>query len=111
MSELLTAKSVRSLAPCSRRWRLCFLQTLLLGTILYVAVALGWVICNVHSTGSQGDSMEFAIVFDKVRHPITNALQRVKDNMEGMQRTPSPQELEAVEHARSVPNLPSGELQ
>ncbi|KAG1697862.1 hypothetical protein DVH05_015816 [Phytophthora capsici] len=109
MSELLAGKPVGFVSG-SRRWRLHFLQALLLGSVLYVAVALGWVICNVHSTGSQGDSLAFATAFDKMRQPMANALQRVKTRMEEMQRTLSPQELEAVEHARSVPNLPSGDL-
>ncbi|KAG1697868.1 hypothetical protein DVH05_015822 [Phytophthora capsici] len=106
----MSGKPVGSV-PGPRRWRLRFLQALLLGSVLYVAVALSWVICNVHSTGSQGDSLEFATAFDKMRQPMANALQRVKNRMEEMQRALSPQELEAVEHARSVLNLPSGDLQ
>ncbi|GMF24615.1 unnamed protein product [Phytophthora lilii] len=60
----------------------------------------------------QGDSasIELASVLEKVHRPMANAIQKVKDTLEKIQRTPSPQELEAVEHARSVPNLPSGEL-
>ncbi|ETO84028.1 hypothetical protein F444_02037 [Phytophthora nicotianae P1976] len=100
-------------APCTRRWGPRCLQILLLGSMLYATLTLGWVICSVHSTGSQGDaaSMEFAAVFEKMHHPVMNALQKIKDKVEEIQRTPSPQELEAVEHARSVPNLPSRDMQ
>ncbi|KAG2906154.1 hypothetical protein PC114_g11271 [Phytophthora cactorum] len=108
------AHSSMETAPCPRRWGPRFLQILLLGSMLYAALTLGWVICSVHSTDSQGDaaSMGFSsTVFQKVHRPMMDALQKVKDKVEEMQRTPSPQQLEALEHARSVPNLPSGDMQ
>ncbi|KAG7375734.1 hypothetical protein PHYPSEUDO_015402 [Phytophthora pseudosyringae] len=115
MAGSLTAKGALSssleAAPCPRRWGPRFLQTLLLGSMLYAALTLGWVVYNLHSSGSQGDSMELATVLEKMRRPMTDAMQKVRYKVGEMQRTPSPQELEAVEHARSVPDLPSGDMQ
>ncbi|KAF4040368.1 putative Mannosyltransferase [Phytophthora infestans] len=100
-------------APCPRRWGLHCLQTFLLTSMLYVALTMGWVICSMHSTGGQGDSVSigFGTVLEKMHHPVTNTLQKLKDKVEEMHRTPTPRELEEVEHARSVPNLPSGQIQ
>ncbi|KAL4174618.1 hypothetical protein KRP22_006555 [Phytophthora ramorum] len=100
-------------ARCSRRWGPRFLRTLLLGSVLYAVLVLCWSARNVHLSGSRGESpsMDFAAVLERVHRPMANALQQVKDTVEEIQRTPSPQELEAEEHARSVPDLPSGELQ
>lgn len=97
-------------APCPRRWGPRFLQTLLLGSMLYATLTLGWVIVNVHTADRQGP-MEFATVLEKVHRPMANALQKVKNKFEEMQRTPSLQEQEAVAHARSVPDLPIGDMQ
>jgi alpha 1,2-mannosyltransferase len=97
--------------PCPRRWG-SRLQMLLLGSLLYAAVMLSWTILNVHTAGSQGESAskELETVWEKVQRPMANALQKVRDTVDDLQRTPSPEELAAVAHARSVPDLPSGEL-
>lgn len=107
------AKAAMEAAPWARRWRPHFLQTLLLGSMLYAALVLGWAMTNMHSSGSQANSMsmEFETVLEQVQRPMTHVLQKVKDTVEEIRRTPSPEELEAVAHADSVPNLPGGQLQ
>ncbi|KAE8967773.1 hypothetical protein PR003_g29065 [Phytophthora rubi] len=81
--------------------------------MLYAALMLGWFITNMHSAGSQANSvsMEFETVLEQVQRPMAHVLQKVKDTVEEMRRTPSSGELEAVAHAESVPNLPGGQLQ
>ncbi|GMF43861.1 unnamed protein product [Phytophthora fragariaefolia] len=116
MPDSLTAKAGLSsveVVPCTRRWRPRFLQMLLLGSILYAALMLGWLIRNMHSANSQANSvpMNVEILLEKVHRPVANVLQKVKNKVNEIQRTPSPEELKAVVHAQSVPNLPGGQLQ
>ncbi|OWY99024.1 hypothetical protein PHMEG_00030052 [Phytophthora megakarya] len=93
------------------RWRPRLLRTLLLGSVLYSAVTLGWVICSMHWPDTPTSASKFATVFEKIHRPMTSVLQKVKDKVDELQRTPSPQELEELAHARTVPDLPSGSMQ
>ncbi|RLN95347.1 hypothetical protein BBJ28_00024767 [Nothophytophthora sp. Chile5] len=90
------------------RWRPRILRLLLLGSTLYALLVLGWSVHKMHATAG---SFELSSMMQTVQRPVANALRHVKDTVEELQRTPSPADLEAERHARSVRPLPSDETQ